>query len=126
MRLRTAVNLGQRPTAALLTEANPQGEWTKTDYILMDAYFTMEREICKTCGNPVWLCHSTDNRIEFKADIQACYAKAEIEEFSQTPKGKNLSAGEYIVARPIGLEDGRGNYEPLPSRREAYNSMPDD
>ena len=125
-RLRSAIELRHRPTAALLCEPNPQGDWTRVDYLLVDAFYTMDREVCTICNNPVWLCHSTDNRIEFKPSIRTCFAKAEIEDFEKTEKGKNLSAGEYIIARPIGLDDGQGNIEPLPNRHEAYQRMPNE
>lgn len=126
VRLRSAINLNQRPTAALLCDSDPQGEWMRLDYLLVDAYYTMDREICTICNNPIWLCHSTDNRIEFKATVQTCFAKAEIEEFEKSEKGKALTAGEYVVARPIGLDDGRGNFEPLPNRRDAYQRVPNE
>lgn len=123
-RLRSAVNQNQRPVAALLCDPDPHGPWMRIDYLLVDAYYTMDREVCGICNNPVWLCHSTDNRIEFKASVRTCYAKAEIEDFEKSNKGKDLSAGEYVVARPIGLDDGRGNFEPLPNRREAFSRVP--
>ena len=124
-RIRSAVKQGQRPVAALLYEPDPHGEWTRMDYKIQDAFFTMDNEICTICNNPVWLCHSTDNRIDFKVKTRTCYAKAEIEDFESSEKGKNLSSGEYVIAVPIGIEDGRGEFEPLPSRHEAYTTMPD-
>lgn len=123
-RIRSAVKQGQRPTAALLCEPNPHGEWNKLDYILQDAYFTMDTEVCSICNNPIWLCHSTDNRIDFKVKTRTCYAKAEIEDFENSEKGKNLGNGEYLIAVPIGIEDERGEFEPLPTRQEAYTNMP--
>lgn len=95
------------------------------DYLLQDAFFTMDSEICTICNNPVWLCHSTDNRIDFQVKTRTCYAKAEIEDFESSERGKKLGSGEYIIAVPIGIEDGAGEFEPLPSRHEAYNTMPD-
>lgn len=124
VRLRSAIKQHQRPTAALLSEPDPHGEWSRVDYLLQDAFLTMEHEICTICNNPIWLCHSTDNRIEFDIQKRTCYAKAEMEDFEKSPQGKNLDSGEYLVARPIGLDDGQGNYEPLPNRREAYERMP--
>lgn len=116
----------QRPSAALLCDPDPQGDWSRVDYLLLDAYLTMNREVCTICNNPIWLCHSTDNRIEFKPVVRTCFAKAEIEDYEKSEKGKNLASGEYIVARATGLEDGDGEYEPLPNRREAYKRMPED
>lgn len=123
-RIRSAVKQGQRPTAALLCEPDPHTDWTRLDYILQDAYFTMDREICSICNNPVWLCHSTDNRIDFKVKTRTCYAKAELEDFEKSKEGKNLSSGEYLIAVPVGIEDEKGEEEPLPTRHEAYERMP--
>lgn len=124
VRIRSAITQGQRPTAALLYDPNPKGEWDKLDYLIQDAYFVMDREICTICNNPIWLCHSTDNRIEFEVQKRTCYAKAEIEDFEKSKDGKSLDSGEYLIARPVGLEDGKGNYEPLPNRREAFSKFP--
>lgn len=123
IRLRSAVKQGQRPCAALLMEPDPMGEWTKIDYLLLDAFYILDSETCTICNNPIWLCHSTDNRIDFKVKTRTCYAKAEIEDFENSEKGKRIGSGEYLIAVPQGIEDENGNLEPLPSRHEAYQSM---
>lgn len=126
LRLRSAVKQGQRPTAALLCDPDPHGEWEKVDYLLVDAFYIMDQENCSICHNPIWLCHSTDNRIEFKVKTRTCYAKAELEDFEKSTNGKDLGAGEYTIAVPVGIEDEAGEVEPLPSRREAYERMPNE
>lgn len=123
-RIRSAVKQGQRPTAALLCEPDPHSSWTKMDYMLQDAYYTMDTEICSICNNPVWLCHSTDNRIDFEVKTRTCYAKAELEDYQKSEKGKNLDHGEYLIAVPIGIEVTGEDQESLPTRYEAYQSMP--
>lgn len=125
-RIRSAVKQGQRPVAALLYEPDPHGQWTRMDYKLQDAFFTMDTEICTICNNPIWLCHSTDNRIDFKVQERTCYAKAEIEEYENSDKGKKLDSGAYLIAVPRGIEEEDGTYEPLPTRQEAYMKMPDE
>lgn len=114
----------QRPVAALLCEPDPYTGWTKMDYLLQDACLTMNHENCSICHNPIWLCHSTDIRIDFDVSVRACYAKAEIEDYENSAKGKRLGSGEYLVAIPKGLEDENGVEEPLPSRHEAYKKVP--
>lgn len=126
VRIRSAITQGQRPTAALRELKNPFKGWVKLDYMIQDAYFAMDHETCTICKNPIWLCHSTDNRIDFEVKTRTCYAKAEIEDFEGSEKGKNLSSGEYLIAVPIGIEDEQGVNEPLPTRREAYASMPNE
>lgn len=125
-RISSAVKQGQRPTAALLCDPEPNSGWTRLDYLLQDAYFLMDREICTICNNPIWLCHSTDNRIDFKVVTRTCYAKAELEDFEKSEKGKKLDPGEYTVAKAIGIDDNKGNFDPLPTRQEAYERMPKD
>lgn len=124
-RLGSAVKQQQRPSAALLCESDPHGEWEAFDYKLVDAYYMMDTERCKLCNNPVWLCHSNDNRIEFNVKVSTCYAKAELEDYDKTRKGKDMGSGEYTVAVPIGIENMDGSFEPLPTRHEAYQKMPD-
>lgn len=124
VRLRSAINQQQRPTAAILSLPEPQGEWEPIDYALVDSFYTLDREQCTICNNPVWLCHSTDNSIQFATKVRTCYAKQEIEDFEKSEKGKNLSTGEYVIATAVGVDDGKGNYDPLPSRRIAYKKMP--
>jgi hypothetical protein len=126
LRARSAVKQGQRPTAAILCEPNPHDGWTRLDYMLQDACLVLEAEVCGTCHNPVWLCHSTDNRIDFKIAKRTCYAKAEIEDYEKTPEGRDLGSGEYLLAKPIGIEGKPGEYEPLPTRQDAYKSMQTD
>lgn len=114
----------QRPIAALLELPDPFTGWTSYDYRLQEAINIMDREVCKSCGNPVWLCHSADNRIQFEVRTGACYAKAEVEEFEdEKANNPKLNAGEYHYAVPVGLELGDGKYEPLPSRREALQKV---
>lgn len=79
----------------------------------------MDREKCQSCGNPVWLCHSADNRIQFEIKTGACYAKAEIEDYEKGDAAPKLGSGEYRYAVPVGVENEDGSNERLPSRREA-------
>lgn len=93
--------------------------WTSHDYRLQEAVFILDREVCKTCGNPVWLCHSTNNAIDFDVKTGVCYAKAEIEDFEENPGSDKLGAGEYHYAVAVGIKNEDGTFEPLPSRHEA-------
>lgn len=72
--------------------------------------------------NPVWLCHSADNRIDFLVKTGACYGQAEIEDHEKNENNK-LSAGEYYYAVAVGIENEDGTREPLPTRAEARMKM---
>lgn len=121
-RIKSAVDSRQRPTAALLEEDDPYSGWSSHDYRLQEAVNVINREICKTCGNPVWICHSTDNRIEFDVRVGTCYADAEIKEYEKrvdNGEAPKLSPGEYLYAIPVGIENDEGEHDPLPTRLEA-------
>lgn len=122
-RIKSAASHNQRPTAALLAEPDPTANWNQLDYKLQEAMDIMDREICPRCKNPYWLCHSTDNRIDFIVETGVCYASQIIEEHEKTAKP---GLGEYFYAKAIGLEtDEEGVYDPLPSRLEAFAKFPD-
>lgn len=124
--MRPSVEQGQRPTAALLYLKNPHKGWTRLDYMLQQAYMTMDREICPMCKNAIWLCHSTNAMIDFEIKTLTCYAKADLDVVEESGSTRDkLAPGEYRVIKPAGIEDGLGGREPLPNRREAYKSMPD-
>lgn len=125
-RVSSAVKQGQRPTAALKELSNPHKGWVRLDYIIQDAYFLLEKEVCGICKNPIWLCHSTDNNIDFLVKTRTCYAKAELDDFEKSPRGKNLDSGEYTIAVPTGIDDLEGGTVPLPTRTQAYETMQTD
>jgi hypothetical protein len=122
-RIKSAVQMRQRPTAALLEETDPFTNWNSLDYRLQEAFTALDNEICKTCGNPVWFCHSADNRIDFEIRTGACYAKAEIDDFEENNSNPKLEAGEYHYAVPVGIKNEDGTFDPLPSRREAMEKL---
>lgn len=97
--------------------------WTPHDYRLQEASYLLNKELCKSCGNPVWLCHSTNNAIDFEVKIGVCYAKAEIEDFENNPASEKLGSGEYHYASAIGIKNEDDTFDALPSRREALTSV---
>lgn len=116
----------QRPTAALLELDDPYTGWVPDDYKLQEAVITMNNEKCSSCGNPVWLCHSASNQIEFEIRKGACYGKAEVDDIKKThPELDEPGPGEYYYAVAVGIDDGEGGHEPLPRRREAMAVIAD-
>lgn len=122
-RLRSAVEMRQRPTAALLELSDPFTGWTPHDYRLQEALSIIEKEKCQTCGNPVWLCHSADNSIDFEIEVGACYAKAELEDYEEKPGVEKLEPGQYRYAKAVGIKNEDGSYDPLPRRFEALSKV---
>lgn len=77
--IKTAVENKMRPLAMLYRLPDPYGEWVPLDYRLVYAYQQLKDETCQECGNPLWLCHSTDPDIDWKVDTTKCYATEAIE-----------------------------------------------
>lgn len=113
----------QRPTAALLELDDPYSGWTSHDYRLQEALSIIEKEVCKTCQNPVWLCHSASNLIDFDIRVGACYADAELKDYEKLHPDAELETGQYRYAVAVGLENEDGTRDPLPSRREAMEQI---
>lgn len=122
-RIGSALEAKQRPTAALLELDDPNSGWTPMDWRLQEAYWVLDRERCPQCGNAVWYCHSTDNRIDFVVSKRICYAKAEIGDYEKTNSRDELGAGEYYIAVAAGLENEDKTRDPLPSRHEALAKL---
>jgi hypothetical protein len=122
-RIKAAVDAHLRPTAALLEQPDPHSGWTSYDYRLLEALSIIEREKCPTCGNPVWLCHSYDNTIEFEVKVGNDYAKAAIEEYEKDESKPKLTPGQFLYATAVGIENEDGSHEPLPSRREVLKKI---
>lgn len=125
-RLNSAASARQRPTAALLELDDPYSDWTSHDYRLQEALTTLERDKCKTCGNPAWLCHTAHSGVEVELRIGACYVDAEVKDFEKNnPNAIPLESGEYRYGKIVGIKNEDGTYEPLPSRAEAYAVLAD-
>ena len=99
---------------------DPYTGWLSLDYRLEEAVLTLDRDICKSCGNPVWLCHTANSAVGFEIRSGWCYGKAELDDYNDSPEANKLESGEYRYAVAVGLTDeSTGERDPLPTRREA-------
>lgn len=78
--IKLSIENKMRPTAVIYREPDPYSDWSDLDYKLVQAYHTLKEEICPKCGNPLWLCRSTDSNIDWSIDSTTCYASRAIEE----------------------------------------------
>lgn len=85
--------------------------------------YIMDKERCDKCGNPTWLCHSTNNAIDFEVKVGVCYAQAEITDHEDNPGTGKLGSGEYHYAEAVGIKNEDGSYDELPSRHEALRPV---
>jgi len=111
----------------MLFREQPNRPWTDMDFKWLEAYQIMKDEICPQCGNPIWLCRSTDDRISWHEETSVCYAtraKEEKEYRRSSGKKKKLSAedrqkmGRISFMIPQLSEYHKG--EKLPTREEYY------
>lgn len=108
----------------MLELPDPYTGWTSHDYRLEEAVLSLDRDICKSCGNPAWLCHSANSEIGFEIRSGWCYGKAELEDYENSNEAPKLDAGEYRYAVAVGLPTGDGDErDPLPSRRKALEQI---
>jgi len=118
----TAVEMGIPPTS-LLTDSQPSDPWSSADKKLALAYTIMKKETCSKCGQPLWICRSTERGLTFKVRKATCFASQELEKYGDTKNGKNLKKGEYTYAVPVLDNDEE---KPLPSRKAYFESLADD
>lgn len=108
------------PPTSLLTDKDPSESWSRADKKLAIAYTILNRETCSKCGQPLWICRSTNKDLTFKPLKDKCFAAEEFEKYSESKNGKNLKKGEYVYVVPQ-MSGGA----PLPSRREYFESLND-
>lgn len=100
-----------RPSAMVLGK-DSRKKWGKWDFLLAKAYQRYLSELCPQCGLPIYICHSTDNRIEFKTTKDVCFATAAVERKQKqnaAARGKNADPepGVRYVPEPqiVGVDD---------------------
>lgn len=101
--IETALNLHKAPTSFILVH-NQTDEWSPLDKKLAVAFTLMNKEVCQSCMQPIWICRNSDSNIDFSIRVGKCYAKAAIEKSEESrSKRKNgkLKHGEYLYAVPM-------------------------
>ena len=99
-----------RPSALILGKdsGKPWGRW---DIVLAKAYQRFLNELCQQCGLPKYMCHTDDNRIQFKATRDECASSAVAERVQeQMSKNDNRDYGVRVFGEPFltldAVEDG--------------------
>lgn len=78
-KIRAAITANIRPCAMVYHE-QPTDKWSILDFQLLEAYQTIEDEKCPQCGQPIWLCRSTNPNVEWTVKEDVCYASRAKEE----------------------------------------------
>jgi hypothetical protein len=106
----------------MLFHEQPTDPWTSFDFILLEAYHTLQEETCGECGNPIWVCRNEDaTNVGFKVKTSKCFAKAELERWQEKEDKKNSkkkSYGEYPYTVAYTYDGGD-----LPTRNSYYRGM---
>lgn len=119
--IETAMRLNLPPSVMLVRGKTAADGWAEYDKKLAMAWVILDRETCKDCGQPLWICRSSNRDLMFSVRTDLCYASAEFEKWQDSKKAKNLKKGEkpYIVAKM--RED-----TPKPSRLEYLKEIADE
>ena len=124
--IKLSIENKMRPTAVIYREPDPYSDWTELDYKLIQAFHTLKDETCPKCGNPIWLCHSTDSNIDWNVDTTTCYASKAVEarrfrddngtKIPSKKESANWGVDYYARPKPIRPD------VPLPTRKSLTES----
>lgn len=95
-----------RPSALILGK-DSRKPWGPEDILLAKAFQRFQSEQCQQCNLPRYICHSDDNRIQFKLARDECAATqvAEREQARIAKDEKSHEHGVRIYAEPFLTED---------------------
>lgn len=99
----------------------PTDPWDRFDFILLEAYQILQDETCANCGQPIWLCRSTDSNVNIKIRKATCYVTAAVEkkrEADEKNKARKMKPGEYYYPVIETIDGGE-----LPSRNDYFKSL---
>ena len=105
----------------MLFHEQPSDPWVPFDFLLLEAYQTLEDETCNECGNPVWVCRNEEaSNVGFKVKTGRCFGKAELDKWLEkdSKKKKKNSYGEYPYIVAYTYDNG-----PMPSRMDYLRSL---
>lgn len=106
----------------MIFHEQPTAQWTRFDFMLLEAYQMLQDETCNQCGNPIWLCRSTDRNLQFKMEKSTCYAVRAEEQWMKrkrtTKKEWEPDPGDTWFPVPYTVDDS-----PLPTRFDYYRQL---
>lgn len=94
-----------RPSALVLGKDSGK-KWGRWDITLAKAYQRFVNELCGQCGLPKYICHSDDNRIQFKLKRDECASTAVAERAQEDlVKREQKSFGIRLFGEPYLTDD---------------------
>lgn len=104
--MKASIAHGVRPSALVLGK-DSRRRWNRWDFLLAKAYQRFLNELCSQCGLPKYICHTDDNRIQFKPTQDHCAstavaekAQAEMQKKDRPSYGVRVFGEPYIVDTP--------------------------
>lgn len=102
--IETALELKLPPLGFIRMDDDASPVWSGLDKKLAVAFKIMEKEVCGSCNQPIWICRNTSNDIDFSIRVDTCYSKKAMEEAekkrSRMRDGK-LKPGQYLYSVPV-------------------------
>lgn len=119
--MKASIAHGVRPSALILGKDSKK-PWSRIDITLAKAYQRFLSELCGQCGLPKYVCHTDDNRIQFKLARDECAGTqmAEREQARLAKDDKNPQYGTRIFAEPFLTEDAVAEGLELSDFRRPY------
>lgn len=114
--IETAINLHLPPSMMIIEKKQLSDGWSKVDKKLAMAWTVLQKETCKECGQPLWICRSSDKNLYFSVQKGLCYAKAEIDKWQDKSSNK-LRDGEYPYVVP------KTHGDKMPTRKQYYDEL---
>lgn len=119
-KIKAAITAGIKPTS-MIFHTQPDEDWVRFDFMLLEAYQSLQDETCPKCGHPIWLCRSQSADIYFDVQDDYCQADRALKEHEAKSNKSKPSASEkkafgqffYTVPKTVpGAE--------LPTREQYY------
>jgi hypothetical protein len=80
----------------MLFHEQPSDPWVPFDFMLLEAFQTLQDETCSDCGNPIWICRNESAaNVGFKIKTSTCFAKAELDRWQEKEDKKKSSKKAY-------------------------------
>lgn len=115
----------------MIFREQPTDPWNDFDYAFIEAYQTIQDEVCAQCGNPVWLCRSDSNVIHAKVKVGECRGTVALEKHKDGQKKPKDRAkpedrkewGKFYYVEFDLLPPEKEAGTPMPTRKDFYEGL---
>lgn len=106
----------------MIFHEQPTEEWSSFDFRLVEAYQILQDETCPSCGNPIWICRSTNDNVRFKIEKTTCFAEREYKMWEERKRKRKKDwepdPGDQWYPLAVTIDGGL-----LPSREDYYKEL---